>query len=79
MFVVSRRVVEIKEIRELSPDIDIGRRGKHTSYVVCIDSVFRESTPVLMCYIRFSVYIRIMCVLFLTIMYRYYVMCAGCE
>ena len=45
--------------------------------VVCIDSVFRESTPVLVLYqIR---YVPVMCVHSLTIVYRYCVLCDGCE
>ena len=59
MFVVGRRVVDVKEVRELSPDVDIGSSDSqnkaqevntHLMCVVCIGSVFRESTPVLVLY-----------------------------
>ena len=53
MFVVGRRVVDIKEVRELSPDIDIGSSDSqnkaqevntHLMCVVCIDCVQRVNT-----------------------------------
>ena len=60
MFVIGRRVIDIKEVRELSPDIDMSRSASenkveevNTPHVYgFIDSVLRESAPVVCC-IRF--------------------------